>query len=429
MFVDRVKIEVKAGKGGDGAVSFRREKYVPKGGPDGGDGGRGGNIIVEADEEVGTLVELYNHPHQRAKNGESGRGGNKKGKDGEDLIIKVPLGTVIEDADKSIILGDLIKSGQRIIVAKGGQGGLGNFRFRSSTRRRPKFAQKGEPGEEKRLYLTMKLIADIGLVGYPNAGKSTLLSRISSAQPKIADYPFTTLIPNLGVVRVDETKSFLAADIPGLIEGAHQGAGLGDRFLKHIERTKIILHIVDGTNIKKKDPLYPIKAINRELNEFSEELAKKPQIIAINKCDLPYTKERLNFLKRALVKEGHQYQIFPISALTGEGLGNLIHYISSFLEKLRAKEKEEITEVLSQKEVVYKYTPRFAITKKQNVYEVSGEEIERIVAMTDFNNQEAVDHFQKIIKKIGLEKALIRNGIKEGDEVKIRGKVFTFLNK
>ena len=429
MFVDRVKIEVEAGKGGDGAVSFRREKNVPKGGPDGGDGGRGGNIIVEADEKVGTLVELYNHPHQRAKNGESGRGGNKKGKDGEDLIIKVPLGTVIEDVDKSIVLGDLVKSGQRIIVAKGGQGGLGNFRFRNSTRRRPKFAQKGEPGEEKRLYLTMKLIADIGLVGYPNAGKSTLLSRISSAKPKIADYPFTTLIPNLGVVRVDETKSFLAADIPGLIEGAHQGAGLGDRFLKHIERTKIILHIVDGTNIKKKDPLYPIKAINRELNEFSEELAQKPQIIAINKCDLPCTKERLNFLKRALVKEGYQYQIFSISALTGEGLGNLIHYIFSFLEKIRVKEKGEMAGVLPQKEVVYKYTPRFTLTKKQNVYEVSGEEIERIVAMTDFNNQEAVDHFQKIIKKIGLEKVLIRNGIKEGDEVKIRGKVFTFLNK
>jgi len=427
MFVDRVKIEVRAGKGGNGAVSFRREKFVPKGGPDGGDGGKGGDIIIEADEKFGTLVELYNHPHQRAQNGESGRGGNKKGKDGEDLIIKVPLGTVIEDLDRSIVLGDLVTNGQRTVLAQGGQGGLGNSRFKSSIRRRPRFAQKGAPGEEKRLYLSLKIIADVGLVGYPNVGKSTLLSRISSAKPKIADYPFTTLNPHLGVVKVDEIKSFITADIPGLIEGAHQGAGLGDKFLKHIERTKVILHLIDGSDIKKEDPLHRFKVINQELNKFSKELAKKPQVIAINKCDLPSAKENLHLLKKAFVKEG--YKIFSISALAGEGLNALIYHLSSFLDELKSREKKEISEALPQKEVAYKFIPRFIITKRGNVYEVSGEEIERIVAMTDFNNEEALDNFQKIIKKIGLEKSLIKRGIKEGDEIKIRKKVFTFLNK
>jgi len=412
MFVDRVKIEIRAGKGGNGAVSFRREKF---------------DIIIEADEKVGTLIELYNHPHQRAQNGESGRGGNKKGKDGEDIIIKVPLGTVIEDVDRSMVLSDLVTNEQRIVVARGGQGGLGNSRFKSSIRRRPRFAQKGEPGEERRLYLSLKMIADVGLVGYPNVGKSTLLSRISSAKPKIADYPFTTLNPHLGVVKVDEIKSFVAADIPGLIEGAHQGTGLGDKFLKHIERTKVILHLIDGSDIKKENPLHHFKAINKELNNFSEELAKKPQIIAINKCDLSSTKENLDLLKKVFVKEG--YQVFPISALMAEGLNALIYHLSSFLEKLKLKEKKEISEVLPKKEVVYKFAPRFIIKKKDNVYEISGEEIERIVAMTDFDNEEAIDNFQKIIKKIGLEKSLIKRGIKEGDQVKIKEMIFTFSNK
>jgi len=427
MFVDRVKIEVRAGRGGNGAVSFRREKFIPKGGPNGGDGGKGGDIIIEADDKIGTLIDLYNHPHQRAKNGESGQGNNKTGKNGEDLIIRVPLGTVVEDMDSSTILGDLIVNGQRIIVARGGQGGQGNFRFKSSVRRSPRFAQKGEPGEEKKLHLSLKIIADVGLVGYPNAGKSTLISRISAAKPKIADYPFTTLSPNLGVVSVDETKSFIAADIPGLIEGAHQGTGLGDKFLKHIERTKIILHVIDGSIIKKEDPLYSFRAINKELNSFSEELTKKPQIIAINKCDLNSVKENMTYLKDAFHKEG--YQIFPISALTGEGLNKLIYGLSSLLDELKLKEKETPAEILPKKETVYKFTPRFVINKKGNIYEVAGAEIERIVAMTNFNNEEAISYFQKIIKKMGLEKALIKKGIKEGDQVKIKEIVFTFLDK
>ncbi len=427
MFVDRVKIEVRAGKGGSGAVSFRREKYIPKGGPDGGDGGKGGDIIIEADDKIGTLVELYNHPHQRAKNGENGQGSNKKGKNGEDLIIKVPLGTVVEEMDSSTILGDLIRDGQRVTVVCGGRGGLGNYRFKSSVRRSPKFAQKGEPGEEKKLCLSLKVIADVGLVGYPNAGKSTLLSRISAAKPKIAEYPFTTIIPNLGVVNIDETKSFMAADIPGLIEGAHKGTGLGDKFLKHIERTKLILHIIDGSIIKKEDPLYGFRAINKELDNFSEKLIEKPQLIAINKCDLPVFKENIVCLKEAFQKEG--YQVFIISALTGEGLKNLIYAVSSFLDKLKIKEKEKIIEVLPKEEVVYKFTPGFEVNKKGDIYEVTGADIERIVAMTNFDNEEAIDYFQKIIKKIGLEKALIKNGIKEGDQVKIKEIIFTFSNK
>jgi len=334
---------------------------------------------------------------------------------------------VVEDMDGSTILGDLTENGQRIIVVRGGQGGQGNFRFKSSVRRSPRFAQKGEPGEEKKLGLSLKIIADVGLVGYPNAGKSTLLSRISAAKPKIADYPFTTLIPNLGVVIVDETKSFIAADIPGLIEGAHLGTGLGDKFLKHIERTKIILHVIDGSMIKKEDPLHSFRAINKELNNFSEKLTKKPQIIVINKCDLASVKENMSCLKDVFHKEG--YQIFPISALNGEGLNKLIYSLSSLLDELKVKEKEAILKVLPKKERVYKFTPRFIINKEEDIYEVTGAEIERIVAMTNFNNEEAVDYFQKIIKKMGLEKALIKKGIKEGNQVKIKEIVFTFSNK
>ncbi|HER25346.1 MAG TPA: GTPase ObgE [Candidatus Atribacteria bacterium] len=427
MFVDKVTIEVRAGKGGNGAVSFRREKYIPKGGPNGGDGGKGGDIIIEADDETGTLVDLYNNPHQRAKNGESGQGSNKKGKNGEDLLIKVPLGTVVEDMVSATILGDLLESGQRITVAKGGQGGQGNFRFKSSVRRSPRFAQKGEPGEEKKLHLSLKIIADIGLVGYPNAGKSTLLSRISAAKPKIADYPFTTLSPNLGVISREGEKSFIVADIPGLIEGAHKGTGLGDRFLKHIERTKVILHLIDGATMKKEDPLNSYRAINKELNSFSKMLTNKPQMIAINKCDLLSVKENIPIFRNAFQQEGQQ--IFPISALTGEGLDQLIQNISSLLNELKLKEKDKFREVLPEKEAVYKFTPRFVVNKKGNFYEVSGTEIERIVAMTNFDNEEAIDYFQRIIKKMGLEKDLIKKGIKEGDQVKIKEIIFTFTNK
>jgi len=434
MFIDRVKIKVKAGKGGNGVISFRREKYIPKGGPNGGDGGRGGNVVIQADQKIGSLEELFYHPHQKAENGENGQGGNKKGKDGVDLILKVPLGTVIEEEGgegKSKVVGDLVEDGQQLIVARGGRGGWGNARFKNSIRQTPRFAQKGEPGEEKRLVLTLKIIADVGLVGFPNAGKSTLLSYISSAKPRIADYPFTTLIPHLGVVQVDDLRSFVAAEIPGLIEGAHQGAGLGDKFLKHMERTRLILHLVDGTGIKVEDPLYSFRTINQELKEFSEELAEKDQVIAVNKSDLTETRKNYKIFKQSLAKEGYSQPIFLISALTGEGIKDLIFYLMDYLEKGKAKEGlvKVKDKLIPSPEVVYRFSPPFVIIKKGKVYEVFGKEIERIVAMTDFNNQEAVNHFQKIIKKIGLEKALIKKGIKEGEEVKIREKIFTFFYK
>ena len=427
MFSDRVKIEVRAGKGGDGAISFRREKFIPKGGPNGGDGGKGGDIIFEADGKIGTLIDLYNHPHQRAKNGENGGGNNKTGKRGEDLRVKVPPGTVIKDALTGQILADLIDENQEVKIANGGQGGKGNYRYKSSIRRRPRFAQKGEPGEEKSLELTLKVIADVGLVGYPNVGKSTLLSQISSAKPKIADYPFTTLDPNLGVVKVDEFKSFVVADIPGLIEGAHLGTGLGDKFLKHIERTKIILHILDGSKIKSENPLNDLKVIRNELKSFSEELVKKPQLIAINKSDLIIFEKDMMEIEKTFKNEGYE-KVYFISALKRKGLSELIYGLSNYIDEVVKSEKDKKDKQEPQKVTVYKFTPRFTITKKEDLFEVSGKEIEKVAAMTDFNNEEATEYFQKIIKNMGLEKALVKKGIKEGDLVKIKEKSFYFFN-
>jgi len=427
MFTDRVKIEVRAGKGGDGAVSFRREKYIPKGGPNGGDGGKGGDILFKAERRIGTLIELYFHPHQRATNGENGQGSNKTGKEGEDLIIKVPIGTIVTDAVSGLVLADLVIEDQIVNIARGGQGGKGNYRFKSSVRRRPRFAQKGEPGEEKKLVLTLKIIADVGLVGYPNVGKSTLLSRISSAKPKIANYPFTTISPNLGVVKVGDVKSFIVADIPGLIEGAHRGLGLGDKFLKHIERTKIILHIIDASKLIKDNPLADLKVIQNELKNFSEELVKKPTLIALNKCDFFHSLEEIEDFKRIFKEKGFN-NLYCISALTGMGLKELIYGLSSMVDDIVNNEDVEIFKDESKKEILHQFEPKFRITKKDNIYEISGKEIEKISVMTNFNNEEATEYFQKIIKKIGLEKALIKEGIQEGDLVKIKEKSFYFFH-
>ena len=426
MFSDSVKIEVRAGKGGNGAISFRREKFIPKGGPNGGDGGKGGDIIFEADSRIGTLIDLYNHPHQRAKNGENGGGSNKTGKEGEDLIIKVPLGTVISEVDSDDILADLVVEHQKVKIAQGGQGGKGNYRFKSSIRRRPRFAQKGEPGEVKKLVLILKIIADIGLVGFPNVGKSTLLSRISSAKPKIADYPFTTIDPNLGVVRVDESKSFVVADIPGLIEGAHQGTGLGDKFLKHIERTKIILHVIDASKIKKINPLVDLEVINSELKKFSKKLVKKPMAIAINKCDLSLSEKDIKDLEKIFKGKGYK-KIYFISALLGKGLKELIYGLSSIIDETVANERMDEKKTELQKIAIYQFEPKFNINKNNDIYEITGKEIEKIAAMTDFNNEEALEYFQKIIKKMGLKKALIKKGIREGELVKIKEKSFYFF--
>ncbi len=328
-FIDEVIIHVEGGRGGNGCVSFRREKYVPKGGPDGGDGGRGGDIVLEAKRGLLTLLEFKYKNFYKGNRGEHGKGSLKKGKDGEDIIIPVPLGTVVTDLETGEIIADLSEDGKKVVVAKGGRGGRGNAHFKSPTNRAPRFFEKGSPGEKRSLKLELKLLADVGIVGMPNVGKSTLISKISSAKPKISDYPFTTLIPCLGVVKIDDYHSFTVADIPGLIEGAHLGKGLGTRFLKHIERTKVLIHMIDISG--GEDPIVLYKKINDELFSFSPKLLEKPQVVVINKMDLKEVKERFPFSKLSLEREG--ISPLPISSLTGEGIDRLISKLFSILRE------------------------------------------------------------------------------------------------
>jgi GTP-binding protein len=333
MFIDQVKIYVKAGDGGRGCVSFRREKYVPKGGPDGGDGGNGGNVIITATRDLNTLLDLKYQQHYRAKNGEHGKGKNKHGSDSPAVTIHVPVGTVVKDFNSGEILSDLIEEVMKVLVAKGGRGGKGNAFFATSTRQAPKFAQPGEEGEERWLLLELKLLADVGLIGMPNAGKSTLISAISSAKPKIADYPFTTLSPVLGVVRHGEFKSFVVADIPGLIEGAHKGEGLGFQFLRHVERTSILVHLVDISEGSPGDPIDNFKAINIELGLYNPSLKKRHQVVAPNKIDIMGKGDMLGRLKDYCEESG--YKVFPISALTRQGIDELLVYLSLKVEELK----------------------------------------------------------------------------------------------
>ncbi len=320
-FVDRVKIYVRGGKGGDGAVAFLREKYRPKGGPAGGDGGKGGNVILVATNSKHTLLDFKYKKHFIAEDGQSGKGKKMHGKDGEDLIIYVPVGTIVKDAKTGEVICDLVREGQKCVVAKGGKGGRGNARFATPTNQAPVYAEKGEPGEERWIILELKLIADVGLVGFPNAGKSTLLSRLTRANPKIADYPFTTLSPNLGVMELDWDRRLVIADIPGLIEDAHKGAGLGHEFLRHIERTKFLAHVIDVSDFRERDPIEAFNAINRELELYSPELAKKPQIIVANKIDALSDRNLLKELEEYFKNKG--YEFYAVSALTGEGLDKL----------------------------------------------------------------------------------------------------------
>ncbi len=325
-FIDYVKIQVKAGDGGRGCVSFRREKFIPRGGPNGGDGGRGGHVLIRAVKELNTLLDLRYRREYKAKRGEHGKGSNKHGKDGEDRLIPVPVGTIVKDAVSGEVIADLASEGAEVIAAKGGRGGLGNAHFATPTRQAPQYAQPGEPGEERELVLELKLLADVGLIGLPNAGKSTLISVISAARPKIADYPFTTLVPNLGVVKLEDFKSFVVADIPGLIEGAHRGAGLGFQFLRHVERTSILLHLVDVSDIFTTDPVEEFEKINRELVLYSPELAGKPMAVAGTKTDIAHEGARLKRLRAYCRDKGLDF--FPISAATGEGINKLVKYLS-----------------------------------------------------------------------------------------------------
>jgi GTP-binding protein len=340
-FVDYVKIHVKAGDGGRGCVSFRREKYVPRGGPDGGDGGRGAHVIFKATDALNTLLDQIYHREYRAQKGQHGMGKKMHGKDGEDLIILVPVGTVVKDVETDVVLVDLDEEGKESILAKGGRGGLGNSHFATPTRQAPRYAQPGEEGEEKWLVLELKLLADVGLIGLPNAGKSTLLSVISSAKPKVADYPFTTLRPVLGVVKYEEFRSFVVADIPGLIEGAHKGVGLGFQFLRHVERTSILLHLVDISEMTGGDPVENLVKINKELELYSPELIRKPQAVAATKSDVAGDKERLDRLEGYC--KSNAMDFFPVSAVTGAGIKGLLAYLSVKLKQIKAERNEEKT--------------------------------------------------------------------------------------
>lgn len=331
-FVDEVRILVKAGDGGNGCVSFRREKFIPRGGPDGGDGGRGGDVILQADCQLSTLLDLTYPQTFQAQKGSHGKGKDQTGKNGKDLIIRVPAGTLVRDAETGEILQDLLFHGQRFVAAKGGRGGRGNARFATPTQRAPRHAEKGEKGQQRLLQLELKLLADVGLIGYPNVGKSTLLAKISSARPRIADYPFTTLTPNLGVVMREEGQSFVVADIPGLIEGASKGAGLGLNFLRHVERTRLLLHLLDISEAPSKDPVDNFHTLNHELVSYHPSLQKKRQIIALNKIDLPWVREKKEEVKKRFEEIG--YHLYPISGRTGEGVEELMEIVSQTLEKI-----------------------------------------------------------------------------------------------
>lgn len=414
MFYDQAKIHIKAGDGGSGVVSFRREKHVPLGGPDGGDGGRGGDVIFLVDPGLGTLLDFRYRRHYKAERGKHGSGAKKHGGAGSDLVLRVPPGTIIKDAETNALLADLIHPGQRKIVARGGRGGRGNARFLSNRNRAPRISEKGEPGEEFHLLLELKLLADVGLVGYPNVGKSTLLSRVSAAKPKIAPYPFTTLTPNLGMVTVGE-ENFVLADIPGLIEGAHQGVGLGHDFLRHLERTRLLIHVINmAADLEGRDPIQDYHSINSQLFHYSEKLATLPQVLAANKMDLPQARKNLGAFQEML---GTGQTIFPISAATGEGIEALLFRVKELLGELPPPGAEET--VLPKTHL--KSDSTFEIIQTEGHYLVRGRDIERLAAMTNFEQEEGARRFQRILAQMGVLAALEARGIKNDDLVKIGG--------
>jgi GTP-binding protein len=411
MIVDEVTITVEAGSGGNGCLSFRREKFVPYGGPDGGNGGRGGNIFMEARTDVGTLVDFIYKPIYEAKHGVHGKGKNMYGKATEDVIIRVPVGTMVYDANHELIV-DLNQKDMKVLVAKGGRGGRGNTTFTTATQQAPKIAERGEPGEKKTLRLELKLLADVGLVGFPNAGKSTLLSRVTHATPKIADYPFTTLEPQLGVVRISEGRSFVMADIPGLIEGASQGKGLGIKFLKHLERTKILLHLVElATLTSFADLEKRIKIIKNELKQHSPKFLEMPQIIILTKADSAATPDYPKWAKK-LEKKGVETMV--ISAVTGLGLKSLIEKVWAMLTEIKEK---ELSQPVVLEEKLYQAKVRFKVEKHEDFFKVSGPEIKKWVAMTNFENHDATERFYRILKRMGVIKELKKLDVHEGDKI------------
>ncbi|MGE5701827.1 MAG: GTPase ObgE [Clostridia bacterium] len=424
MFVDQVKVYVKGGDGGNGAVSYRREKYVPLGGPAGGDGGRGGDVVFVVDEGLRTLVDFRYQRHFKAPRGEHGRNKSQHGAGAEDLEVRVPPGTTVIDADTGEVIADLVEQGQRAVIAKGGRGGRGNIRFATSSNPAPQIAENGEPGQERNVTLELKLIADVGLVGYPSVGKSTLLASVTAARPKIAEYHFTTLKPNLGAVDLGE-RSFVLADLPGLIEGAHEGVGLGHQFLRHVERTRLIIHVIDMAGTEGRDPYEDFLKINQELKLYNIRLEERPQVIAANKMDLPEAEENLKRFKEKVP----DVPVIAISAATNQGVKELMYAVADMLQTLPVKPAiEEVAEVEAR--VVFKAepdAPEFFIQRDNEVYIVTGEKIEKLARMTNLNSYDSIQRFSRIMRSMGVDDALRKRGAQHGDTVRIGDFEFEFV--
>ncbi|MFH5992661.1 GTPase ObgE [Staphylococcus aureus] len=429
MFVDQVKISLKAGDGGNGITAYRREKYVPFGGPAGGDGGKGASVVFEVDEGLRTLLDFRYQRHFKASKGENGQSSNMHGKNAEDLVLKVPPGTIIKNVETDEVLADLVGDGQRAVVAKGGRGGRGNSRFATPRNPAPDFSEKGEPGEELDVSLELKLLADVGLVGFPSVGKSTLLSIVSKAKPKIGAYHFTTIKPNLGVVSTPDQRSFVMADLPGLIEGASDGVGLGHQFLRHVERTKVIVHMIDMSGSEGREPIEDYKVINQELAAYEQRLEDRPQIVVANKMDLPESQDNLNLFKEEI---GEDVPVIPVSTITRDNIDQLLYAIADKLEEYKdvdfTVEEEESVGI---NRVLYKHTPsqdKFTISRDDDgAYVVSGNAIERMFKMTDFNSDPAVRRFARQMRSMGIDDALRERGCKNGDIVRILGGEFEFV--
>ncbi len=429
MFADRAKIYIRSGKGGDGHCSFRRELYVANGGPDGGDGGKGGDLIFEVDKGLNTLVDFRHKRKFAAGDGKEGGKRRCHGKDGEDLVLKVPEGTVIKEAKSGKVIADMSGENRRQIILKGGKGGLGNQHFATSTMQVPKYAQPGQPFQELEVCLELKVIADVGLIGFPNVGKSTLLSRVTNADPKIANYHFTTLNPNLGVVDLGDGQGFVMADIPGLIEGASEGVGLGHEFLRHIERTKMMIHVVDAAGTEGRDPVDDIEKINAELSAYNPEIAKRPQVIAANKTDLIYAEDEspVDRLKAAYEPKG--IRVFPISGVSGKGIKELLYYVNDQLKNLEEGPVVFEQEFFPEEELLYEdlpYTVTKEMTKDGEMYVVEGPKIEKMLGYTNLDSEKGFAFFQNFMKNTGILDELEQAGIQEGDTVKMYGLQFDY---
>ncbi|MDD3717208.1 MAG: GTPase ObgE [Actinomycetota bacterium] len=423
MFIDEVEIYVRGGDGGGGCASFHREKFQPLGGPDGGDGGNGGSVILRASDSVNTLVEYTRRRHYRAGRGGSGGGNDRHGAEGKDLVLNVPVGTQVRDEDASL-LADLSRSGKEAVVARGGRGGRGNASFVTPSRRAPDFAERGEAGEEKKIRLELKLLADVGVVGFPNVGKSTLISRISAARPRIADYPFTTLEPVLGVVRVDEERSFVVSDLPGLIEGAHEGRGLGLRFLRHVERSVVLLHLLDVSQGGLDEPARALEIVLDEMGSYSPRLLERPQVVAGNKVDA-VDPGRLDEARGAALARG--WDFFPISAVSGEGIPALVWRLAQMVEEARSAVGVDVPE----ERTVYTFDPQrergFRVLREEGGFHVTGDRVEKLLRAVDIANPQALAYVQGRLKRMGVEDELLRQGAREGDAVIIGDYVFDFL--